>query len=222
MPHRVAHRRLVGHAGLLAFLAPADHDEQRVVDRDAEPDQRDEELDDERDVGDAGERPDQQEGRGDRDERHEQRHERHERAKDEGQHEERTQGRQQGADEDAGAVGLVLACGGAQGVEPRHLDGRAGDRDVLQRRLRRLRLLPTGIGAALGRDVDEGEGRAPVVGDEGPVAGGGIRGGPGPGTAAWTFATAASSWRAMPGESTVVPFGSCTTGTIGAMSPPLP
>ena len=42
------------------------------------------------------------------------------------------------------------------------------------------------------------------------------------GSAACTLASAASSSAAMPGESTVVPFGSVTTGTIGATSPPLP
>ena len=42
------------------------------------------------------------------------------------------------------------------------------------------------------------------------------------GSAAWTLASAASSSAATPGESTVVPFGSVTTGTIGATSPPVP
>ncbi len=42
------------------------------------------------------------------------------------------------------------------------------------------------------------------------------------GSADCTFASAASSSRVTPGASTVVPSGSRTTGTIGAMSPPFP
>ena len=82
----------------LPLLAPADDDEERVVDRDPEPDQRDEELDDHGDVGDARERPDQQERRRDRDERHQQRHDRHERAEDEDEDEERAQRAEQRLD----------------------------------------------------------------------------------------------------------------------------
>ena len=48
---------------LLALLAPADDDQQRVVDRDAEPDQRDEELHDRRDLGDRRQPVEQQEAR---------------------------------------------------------------------------------------------------------------------------------------------------------------
>ena len=40
------------------LLAEAEDHQQRVVDRDAEPDERDEELDDDRDVGDVRQRPD--------------------------------------------------------------------------------------------------------------------------------------------------------------------
>ena len=43
---------------VVELLAEAEDHQQRVVDRDAEPDERDEELDDDRDVGDVGERPD--------------------------------------------------------------------------------------------------------------------------------------------------------------------
>ena len=42
------------------------------------------------------------------------------------------------------------------------------------------------------------------------------------GSVACTLASAASSSSVTPGESTVVPAGSVTTGTIGATSPPLP
>ena len=51
--HR-AHDRLVALEAVRALLAPAHDDDQRVVDRDAEPDQRDQELHDRRDVGERG------------------------------------------------------------------------------------------------------------------------------------------------------------------------
>ena len=64
-PDSTTARPAVGHrddhgvvvvAPARALLAPAGDDQQRVVDRDAEADEGDEELDDERDVGDVGER----------------------------------------------------------------------------------------------------------------------------------------------------------------------
>ena len=208
--HRGHDRVLVGHAAALALLAPADDDEQRVVDRDAEPDQRDEELDDHRDVGDGGERPDQQERRRDGDERHQQRHDRHERAR------RRRPGRAaRRAPPSSVSTStpmpspLVLAGGGAQGVEAGDLDGRAADRDALERGLRLARLGLAGVDAALGRDVDEREGRAAVLGDEARGRGSrrttrsGARAAPPRPSRAPRRAR-----RATPGESTVVPFGS--------------
>ena len=109
---------------------------------------------------------------------HQQRHDRHERAEDEGEDEERAQRRQQRPEQDAGAVALVLAGGGAQCVEPRHLDRGSADGDAGERGLRQPGLRLPLVDAALGRDVDEGERRAAVVGDERPVAGRGIGGGP--------------------------------------------
>ena len=41
------------------LLAEAEDHQQRVVDRNAEADERDEELDDDRDIGDVGQRPDE-------------------------------------------------------------------------------------------------------------------------------------------------------------------
>lgn len=58
------------------LLAPAHHYEERVVDREPEADQHDQELDGDRHLGDLGERPDDQEGGRDRNCRHQQRHER--------------------------------------------------------------------------------------------------------------------------------------------------
>ena len=59
----------------LSFLAPAHDDQERVVDRDAEADQRDEEDDDQVDLGQRGEPPDGQQCDRDRDDRHQQRYE---------------------------------------------------------------------------------------------------------------------------------------------------
>ena len=54
-------RQAVGH-----LLAEAEDHQQRVVDRDPEPDERDEELDDDRDVGDVRQAEDAEERRQDR------------------------------------------------------------------------------------------------------------------------------------------------------------
>jgi hypothetical protein len=83
--HRVPDSHLVRDVRTLPLFPPPHDDKQRVIDRDAETDQGDEELDDHRDVGDARQRPDEKEGRRDRDERHQQRHEGHERPEDEGE-----------------------------------------------------------------------------------------------------------------------------------------
>ena len=120
-------------AGVLALLAPAGHDQEGVVDRDAEPDERDEELHDHGDVGDAGQRPHEQEGRRDRDQRHQQRHERHERAEDEDQDDQRTERADERLHQHAGAAAAV-GRRGAQGVEAGDLDGGAADGDAGERR----------------------------------------------------------------------------------------
>ncbi len=65
---------------LAELVAEAEDHQERVVDRDPEPDERDQELDDDRDVRDVGEDPDEREGvedRGDRDgDRHQHRRQR--------------------------------------------------------------------------------------------------------------------------------------------------
>ena len=78
--HR-AHDRLVALVPVGDLLPPSDHDDQRVVDRHAEPDQGDQELDDRRDVGHERDPVDDQERGHDRRNRHHQRHEREERAR---------------------------------------------------------------------------------------------------------------------------------------------
>ena len=170
---------VVRHVRLLPFLAPADDDEQRVVDRDAEPDQRDEELDDHRDVGDARERPDQQEGRRDRDERHQQRHDRHERAEDEDRgRAARRAPPSSVSEQDAGAAASLSPAEARSASSPVTSTGGAADGDAGERGLRLPGLGLAGVDAALGRDVDEREGGAAVVGDERPVAGRGVGRGP--------------------------------------------
>jgi hypothetical protein len=72
-----------------ALLSPAHHDEQGIVDRDAEADQSDQELDDHRDAGYRGHAPEDEEGGHDRDDGHEQRHEGQQRREHESQHDER-------------------------------------------------------------------------------------------------------------------------------------
>jgi hypothetical protein len=67
-------------------VAEAEDHQQRVVDRHAEPDERDQELDDDRDVRDVGQDPDQREGVEDRRDRDDDRHQhRRQRAEDEKQ-----------------------------------------------------------------------------------------------------------------------------------------
>ena len=89
--HRLDERRLDVLA--LAQLVPeAEDHQQRVVDRHPEPDQRDQELDDDRDVRDVGQDPDERErvqDRGDRD--HERHRDRGQRAEDEQQDHERAE-----------------------------------------------------------------------------------------------------------------------------------
>ena len=83
MPHCIADGGLVCDLSASPFLAPAHDDEERIVDRDPEPDKRDQELDDHGDVRDVRDRPDEQKRRRDGDGRHQQRHDRHERPEDE-------------------------------------------------------------------------------------------------------------------------------------------
>ncbi len=59
--------RVVVRQAVLAFLPPSGHEKQAVVDRQPEPDEGDEELDDERHFGDVGEAEHDEERREDRD-----------------------------------------------------------------------------------------------------------------------------------------------------------
>ena len=151
-----------------ALLAPAGDDQQRVVDRDAETDQRDQELDHERYVGERGQAEDEKECRQDRHRRDQQRHESQERGEDEGQHDEGAKRADQGLDEDAGAAAVTasrreLVVAGDRDVEVVLLGG--GMDGAVERGGERV-----GEAAGLWR-VDEKERAAPVVGEELRVTG---------------------------------------------------
>ena len=166
MGHRFLDRGLVARA-LPALLAPAHHDQQRVVDRDAESDERDQVLDRDRDIGDVRQRPDQQERRRDRNSRHQQRHEGRQRAEHEGEHDQRTRTRDQHLGEGAHARVAVAAGGvGAQGLEARHPDRRPGDRDPVERRSGPTGLRLADLERGPFRNQDERIGRAAVAGHE--------------------------------------------------------
>ena len=130
---------VVRRARLLAFLAPADDDQQRVVDRDSEPDQRDQELHDHGDVGDAVSGQIEQERRRDRDDRHQQRDDRGERAEDEDEHEQRAECGEQRPEEHARSRSLRVVAGCAERVEPGDPHACAADRDAGERLLREPR-----------------------------------------------------------------------------------
>ena len=101
--------RLVAAAPVRALLAPARDHEQRVVDRDAEADQRDQELDDRRDVGELGEAEQQQERGHDRDDRHDDRDDRQERREHEDQHDQRAESAEHRLEQHARAVAVLAA-----------------------------------------------------------------------------------------------------------------
>ena len=217
--HRALHG-LVARAAVRALLAPARDDDQRVVDRHAEADQRDQELHDRRDGRQLGQ-PEQQQERGqDRDDRHQQRHDREERGEDERQHDERAE---------AAEHRLERARRGPR--SRRRCPPRARRSPVRWHAARRRRVASRSAALAafsaggvlaegrvrVGSRIDERERRAAVVGDEGRVAGRGVGGDP---RARQRLARGARRAAAGPparrGESTVWPSGSVTTGSSGA------
>ncbi len=177
--HRVPDGDLVADSSLPMLLAPAHHDEERVVDRDPEPEQRDDELRGDRDVGDLGERPDQQERGRDGDRRHEQGHDRHERREDEREDDERAGARHQDLHENADARAGLLARGlGTKRLEARHAHRRPAHGGPLERRLGLPGLLLARFDPTPRPDVDERERGTTVLGDEGTIPGRGIGGEP--------------------------------------------
>ena len=167
MLHRPLHGLLVAHPWAASLLAPAHHDQQGVVDRDPEADERDQELDHDRDIGHGGERPDQQERRRNGDERHQQRYDRHERGEDEREHDQRAHGRDQHLHQEGDAAARVVSRGrGSTRVEPgdpyrRACDGHVGEGVLCLSGLALAWLEPTA-----GRNVGKREGRPAVVGHE--------------------------------------------------------
>ena len=106
--HRLLHR-LVTAAPVRALLAPARGDDQRVVDRHAQAEQRDQELHDRGHGGELGE-PEQEQERGhDRHERHEDRQDRQERREHEREHRERAERAEHRLEQQAGAVAVRAA-----------------------------------------------------------------------------------------------------------------
>ena len=89
---------------LLALLAPAGDEQQRVVDRHPEADEGDQELHEEGDVGDVGEAQDDEQGREDRDRGDQQRHEGQQRGEDERENRERAERADHRLDEHPGSA----------------------------------------------------------------------------------------------------------------------
>ena len=146
MRHRF-HERIVGRTTGRHLLAEAERHQQRVVDRDAEPDERDQELNDDRHVRDVGQREHAREGRQDRGRRHRKRH-RHgrERAEDEEEDDQRAGAAEERLGEDARSrrFALRLKDRVAPGQMARHAGRSSGFergprlRDRRERRERRV------------------------------------------------------------------------------------
>ena len=155
---------------MISFLPPSGDEEQGVVDRDAQADQGDQELDDERDVGEIGEGQQQEEGGQDRDGRHHQWQEREQGREHEQQDRQRAERSEEGLGEDAVSARVVT---GRQRVHPGDPDDSAGGRGALDRFLHDLGR--DHVGEALGERVEDHRVRRTVVGRaEGLVAGGGL------------------------------------------------
>src|SRR5581483_4255456 len=157
--------RLLARVPMRALLAPADDDEQRVVDRDAEPDERDQEADDAGDRHEAREAPDEQEARHDRAEPDDERHEGEQRGEHEGEHEQRANPAQHSLGEDAEAA--LLAARRVERVEAAYVHRPAGKAHPAQssrNRFRGGRVLTEAT--RLRRRVGKDECRPPVRGDE--------------------------------------------------------
>jgi hypothetical protein len=158
------------------LLAPARDDDQRVVDRDAQAEQGDQELHDRRDRGQLGQPEQEQEGGHDRRNRHQERDDRQERGEDEDQNRERTGAADDGLEQQTRPL-VVGSRVLEQGVEPSEVNGLAGDRGALERPgggLLGERVLAE-RGVRIGLRVDDREGRRAVLGDERVRARGRVR-----------------------------------------------
>ena len=124
--HRLHERRL----DIVAFaqlVAEAEDHQQGVVDRDTETDERDQELHDDRDVGDVGQRPHEREGVEDRGERDGERHQhRRQRPEHEQQDHERAEPADHRFQEDARPAARAVLARLLERVVARDVDGDAG------------------------------------------------------------------------------------------------
>jgi hypothetical protein len=109
----------------LPLLAPAGHQQQRVVHRHPQPDQGDQVLHQEADLGDLGQAKDGQEGCQDRDGGDQQRHEGQQRPEHEGEHHQGAEGADQRLDQHAALCRLRFRLR-RQLVQPGDLDLGAG------------------------------------------------------------------------------------------------
>jgi hypothetical protein len=215
------HDRLVAVGAVGAFLAPADDDEQRVVDGHAQADERDQEGHDLGHLSHRRQRPDEQEAGHDRDQRDQERHDGEKGGEHEGEHE-------QSADSPEGRLGeqaetAALPRRDREGVEAGQVHGRSRDRDAVQGvagRLRRLGVLTEAAEAErwvgdeeVVRPSAETKARLPVDAYEAMRAWGRARS---------TRVATACNPACTAAESTLVPGGSVATATSGARLPPVP
>jgi hypothetical protein len=159
------------------LLAPAAHHEERVVDRDPEADQRDQELDDLADVRDLRQATHDEERRHHGNPADQQRQQCEETRIDERQDQQRAERPDHGLDHDSRA--LVRRGGLAVGeqLRPRHTGFPAGGRGVLQCVLQH-RAEARAAESGHRRCVDQGERGPAVLGDECGVVGGRVVGDP--------------------------------------------
>jgi hypothetical protein len=172
--HRVADGGLIGDLSAPALFTPADDDQEGVINRDPESDERDEELDDHGYVRDVCDRPDEEERGRDCDGGHQQWNDRHERAEHEDEDEQGAECAEQCLDKHSRATRVALGRSCTKRVHPCDLDRGAGDGDALKRRLGLLCLGLSGVHATHGGVIDERERGAAILGDEGAIVGGGV------------------------------------------------
>ena len=172
--HRLDERR-VDVVPFPKLVAEAEDHQQRVVDRDAETDQHDQELHDDRDVGDVGQRPDERERVQDRRDRDDERQQhRRQRPEHEEQDDQRAKAADQPLQQDARPAARAELGRLLDRLVPGHVDRDPGGEPVFGfgAHLRRTALHIEGIRA--GR-VDLQKGGVPVARDVHRVAGREVR-----------------------------------------------
>ena len=177
-PPRMRHRldeRGLDVLALTQLVAEAEDHQQRVVDRDAEADQRNQELDDDRDIGDVGQDPDEREGVENRRYRDRERdqHRRH-RPEHEEQDHEATEAADQRFGEDARAAVVTARRGLVKRVATGQVRLHAGGCTLLQLSAH-LRNVHRRAEGRRSRRVDLRERRVPVLRDVGVAVGRPVR-----------------------------------------------